>query len=186
MRYLLSFLFVIGLVILAFILVISSLHGGSTPIVKHPLVNYASTDTQVQLQIDGPINADQLHYELQMTVGANLSQIELEQGYQGTVIKSQSYANNPSSYAEFLRALDFSGFTKGNTSSKADNDPTGYCAGGDRYTYEIISPTGSNIEHFWSTSCGGQGTFEGNAPAILDLFSSQMPDYENLVNSTDL
>jgi hypothetical protein len=186
MRYILSFLFILGLVILAFILVFTSFSHSGTPIKpSQPLVSYADTATQVEVTIDGPINADQLHYELQMTVGTNLSQINLEKGYQGVIVNSASYTNNASSYAEFLRALDLAGFAKGNKNPKSDNDPRGFCANGNRYTYQIVNSNGNDIENFWSTSCGGQGTFEGVPGAILNLFIAQIPDYGTVVKGSD-
>lgn len=187
MRYILSFLFILGLVILAFVLVFTSFsHGGTPSTLSQPLVDYADTATQVEMTIDGPINADQLHYELQMTIGTNLNQINLEKGYQGVIVNSASYANNSTAYAEFLQALDFAGFTLGNKSSKADNDPRGFCADGDRYTYQIVNSNGNDIENFWSTSCGGQGTFEGNPAAVLSLFTAQLPNYNAIINGSGL
>jgi hypothetical protein len=138
------------------------------------------------MTIDGPVNANQTHYELHMTVGADLSQLNLDQGYQGTVIKSDTYANNPSSYAEFLRALDIAGFSKGNTNQSADNDPRGVCATGDRNIYQIINNNGNDIENFWATTCGGQGTFEGQQQVVISLFIAQMPDFNSVVSNTDL
>jgi len=186
MRYFISFLLIVGLVILAFILVFTSIFKGGTINNSQSLVSYADTDTQVEMIIDGPINADQSHNELQMTVGASLSQINLQQGYQGTVIKSDNYANNTSSYAEFLQALYLVGFSRGNTSPKANNDPRGYCADGDRYSYIIVNSNGTDIEKFWSTSCGGEGTFNGVPASVLNLFIAQMPDYTTIVANSDL
>ncbi len=186
MRYIVGFLLAIGLLILAIVLVVQSLHGGKSTSISHPLTDYAYTNTQVEMTIDGPINADQAHNELQMVVGSSLSQINLQQGYQGTVTQSKTYANNPSSYAEFLKALDLAGFTQGVTGPGVNNNPIGYCAFGERYTYQIINPEGSTIQNFWSTSCGGEGTFKGNATTVLNLFSAQMPDYDSLVNGTNL
>ena len=186
MRYFLSFLFVIGLTILAIVLVVSSLHGESATRVGNPLVQYTYTPTQMEMTIDGPINADQTHSELQMTVSSSLSELNLEQGYDGTVVQSKTYTNNPASYAEFLQALEIAGFNEGVTAKGVNTNPIGYCAFGDRYTYQITNPYGNSpIENFWSTSCG-QGTFKGNSATVLDLFVAQMPDYNTVVGGTDL
>ena len=135
--------------------------------------------------IDGPINANQDHYQLQMTVGQNQSSLILYNGYQGQVAKSYTYANNSASYGEFLRALDLAGFTQGNTSKTADNDPRGFCPEGERYTFEIVNGS-QDIQRFWATSCGGQGTFNGNVVTVKNLFMAQMPDFENIISNTDL
>jgi hypothetical protein len=185
MRFIIGFLVSIGLFILAFSLIFSSLHSNATT-VGRPLMDYANTNTIVEMIIDGPINANQSHYEIQMTVGTNLSQLSLQQGYQEVAVESASYANNSSSYAEFLNALSLAGFSKGNINPKANSNPSGYCATGKRYTYKIISGTGSTIENFWSTSCGSQGTFGGNPLEVKNLFIAQMPDYAKFIGGSDL
>lgn len=185
MRYLIGFLVTVGLIVLVFILILKSFNGGGTKSAAKPLVDYANTTTTVQMLIDGPVNADQVHYQVQMIAGSDLNQLSLLQGYQGTVAKAQSYAANPSSYGEFLRALDVAGFTKGDTSKLADNDPRGFCPTGERYTFEIVTG-GQVVQNFWSTSCGGQGTFKGNTPVVKNLFIAQMPGYQSVVNGTDV
>lgn len=185
MRYLIGFLIAIGLIVLVFVLILKSFSGGSTKSTTKPLVDYANTTTTVEMLIDGPINADQSHYQIQMTAGDELNQISLLQGYQGTAAKTISYAANPSSYGEFLRALDIAGYSKGDTSKTADNDPRGFCPTGERYTFEIISG-GQTVENFWATSCGSQGTFQGNTNIVKNLFIAQMPDYQSIVNNTDV
>jgi hypothetical protein len=185
MRYLLGFLVAIGLIILVFVLILHAFSGGTSTSTTKPLSDYANSQTTVEMYIDGPITADQTHYEMEMTVGNDESQIELMQGYQGSVVNNVTYANNSSSYNEFLRALDISGFSKGNTSKTATTNPAGYCAFGNRYSFKITTGDKTN-QNFWSTSCGGQGTFKGNEPNVKALFIAQFPAYNSLLNNTNL
>jgi hypothetical protein len=185
MRYFVGFLITIGLIVVAFILILHSFSGGSTKSTKTPLVNYANTNTTMQMTIDGPINAQLSHYEVQMTVGENQTQINLFQGYQNTVAKTQSYQSNPSAYAEFLRALDLAGYTEGESGSGVDNDPRGYCPTGYRYSFQILN--GSQVtQSYWATSCGGQGTFKGQTDIVKDLYIAQIPNYEDIVSNTGI
>ena len=57
------------------------------------------------------------------------------------------------------------------------NDDRGECALGRRYIFKIIN--GANTpQRFWSTSCGGEGTFKGNAQDVLQLFDQQIPEQD--------
>jgi hypothetical protein len=185
MRYVIGILVAIGLVVLVFILILKGFSGGTTKSTTKPLVDYATTNTSIQMLIDGPVNADQVHYQVQMTVSDTQNQLNVLKGYQGTVVNSQTYESNSASYAEFLRALDIAGFAKGDTSKTADNDPRGFCALGERYTFEIMNGS-KTIENFWSSSCGGVGTFEGNTIAVKNLFIAQMPNYGTVTNNLDV
>lgn len=178
MRYILGFLIGIGLIILLFVMIFRG--GSNKPSVPKPLVDYAITDTTVQLTDDYPVNLDQTHDRVKTVVGKEQVHMSVEQGYQGTVLREQNYANNPTAYANFLRALDVAGFTKGKTDDSL-RDERGVCPLGHRYIYEIKN--GSNtIQRYWSTSCGNVGSFLGKSSTVRALFLAQVPDYSKVVN----
>lgn len=182
MRYIIGLLIGIGLIVLLFVLIF---RGGSspTPSTVKPLVSYANTTTVVRFTDDYPINADQNHHQVETTVGRDQTTLNVEQGYQGTVIRSQSYANNPASYANFLQALQLSGYTKGDP-SPALRDERGECALGHRYIFEILD--GSNIiQRLWSTSCGNIGSFKGDSSTVRQLYERQVPDFSKLTAGLD-
>ncbi len=179
-RYLLGFLVGIGLIILVLILIVKSIIGPSQTPAK-PLLDYAGTNAVVKMTIDGPEVSNQNHQSVQIVVNQYQSEINIISGYQGSVVSSKSYTNNQAAYAVFLRALDLAGYSKGNTNPSA-TDYRGFCPFGDRYIYEL-SDHGSDIEYFWSTSCGGQGTFGGNVATVNALFADQIPDYNTLTNN---
>lgn len=183
MRYLIGFLVTIGLIILLIVLLLSG--GGNkakVPNTPKTLESYYNTDAIARLTIDGPINADIQHQQVRITVGRDDTLFQQIQGYQGTVVNSQNYANNASSYSAFLNALARANFTKGSTST-ALGDESGYCSLGDRYILEFIQ-NGQDLERFWSTSCGGSlGTYAGNLGLTMSLFKAQVPDYSTLTEN---
>lgn len=162
----------IGTVVLVITLLIKALTGGSTPAAQINLVSYANTNATAELYIDGPVVSDLEHWAVKITVSQSQAEIDIIQGYQGSVAHMQVFPNNSASYANFLQALNRLNFTKGN------NDPTkqderGYCAQEDRYIY-IFNNGQKNLFRYWSTSCG-QGTFGGNRPQVQQLFERQIP-----------
>ncbi len=177
MRYFLAFLVTLGLILVLFTLLF---HGGSKPKTPagKPLSSYATTDAVVRMTIDGPINADQSHQAIRITVGRDDVTYEQLQGYQGNVIKVQTYPNNGDAYVNFLLALSHAGYTLGDKSA-ALKDERGYCPLGDRYIFELTQQD-QEIERYWATSCGKPKTYLGAFGLTTDLFKAQVPDYNSL------
>jgi hypothetical protein len=185
MRYFFGFIAVIVLLILVSILVFKGFKGNGGPAAAQVnLLNYATTNTVMQLTIDGPITADQTHQGIRIDVGQYYNTMSVYQGYNNNVTSSQTFNNNPNSYAVFLRALDLLGFTKGNT-NPALADSRGYCPTGERYIYEIQT-NGVDSQKFWSATCNGEGNFSGDSVDIRNLFDAQIPDYATIANGTAL
>jgi len=180
MKYFIGFLLSIGLIVGVFLLVLNGFKSTSKP--KAPttaLVSYADTSREVQMTVVGAISADQTHNEIRITVGRSRTTMQIIQGYNGQRLKSQSYDNNESSYAEFLRALDLNGYTRGVKNPDLEDD-RGFCATGKRYSFDIID--GADVkQHYWTTTCSGRGNFKGNRPQIEALFDRQVPDYGTMI-----
>ncbi len=187
MRYFLGFLVAIGLIILVIILVVRALGGGNhnqTATPQTVLSDYADTATVMRLSIDDNVNADENHYTVRINVGRDEKSVEVVKGYQGKVVSSQSFGNNQEAYTVFLRALEFQGYTKGDT-DPAKADERGMCPTNRRYIYEIISPGGADVQRLWNSECK-VGTFEGNGSVIRTLFREQIPNYRTLVKGTGI
>jgi hypothetical protein len=182
MRYFLGFILAVALIVAVFILILRGLGGGHAPLVN-PLTDYAETETVMRMIEEGPINVDQNHRSLSVVVGRSNSSIDLVQGYEGHVLDTKSYASNEAGYAKFLRALQLSGYTKGDIDPNKE-DSRGVCPLGNVYTFEIVTGA-STVQRFWTTSCGG-GTFKGNLKVVKQLFRAQIPDYFNLIRGTQL
>lgn len=184
MKYFLGFLASIGLIILAFVLILNGVGGDSKDKPKPtPLVDYATTSRSVELTVQGPVTADETHKAVRITVSKNSKQIEILHGYDEVVAQTQSYANTESAYAEFLRALDLNGFTKG-TATAANKDDRGYCSTGYRYVLAMRDGADEK-QRFWTSSCG-RGSFAGNITVMRTLFQKQIPDYNKLTGNLSL
>ena len=186
MRYFLGYMITIGLLIVLILFLVTSGGGGKHGKVPVPklLNSYASTDAEVRMVLDGPINADQNHQQIRITVSAFQATFEQIQGYDGTVVNTRSYTNTQNSFYAFLTALMQANYTRGAVIKGLDND-TGLCALGERDNFQIIQD-GQVSQNYWSTSCGGASTYKGNIPMTLDLFEAQIPDYNSLSSQITL
>jgi hypothetical protein len=180
MRYYIGLIITLGLLILVLFLLFHRGNKTNVPTTSLPLYSYANTGSEVRLTIDGPINANEDHQQVQITVNQNVVTYDQFQGYDGDVVNQQQFVNSENAYTAFLYAIGLNGFTEGNTSSALSNEQ-GHCALGDRYTFELIQG-GSDLERFWATSCPNVvGSFEGKLPLMLTLFEAQVPNYQTLV-----
>ena len=183
MRYFLGFLGIVALVVLVFVLVVRGFSDHSSTKNQINLTDYTNTATQVELIAEGPVTADQSYQELHITVGQYSTNVEILQGYNGQVVKTETYPNNANAYGTFLRALQLLNYTSGNSNANMA-DERGYCPTGQRYVYEIVN--GPDItQRYWSGSCG-VGTFKGNATSINTLFIDQVPDFSDFIAGSNV
>jgi hypothetical protein len=187
MKYFFGFLASIGLVVLVVVLLIRGLTGGNgTPKTQVKLADYANTNAQVSMTIDGKINSNETHRAAEITVSRSEVRMEVFKGYQRELLASKTYQNNDEAYANFLRALQLAGFTKGKADVTAEQgDPRGVCPDGQRYVLKLSSGP-SDVLRYWATSCGGQGTFKGSLSHVRQLFTAQVPDYSKLLSGSPL
>jgi hypothetical protein len=181
MRYFIAFVTALGLL---FLLILLLFHSGGKPKVgkvTKPLASYSTTDAVARLTIDGPVNADSLHDAVRITVGKDDVTYEQIQGYQNTVVNTQSFANNENAYVNFLLALQHAGFTQGDNDPK-HQDARGYCPLGQRYIFQL-NQNDQELEHYWATSCGSPKTYVGVLSLTLTLFQAQVPNYNKLTQN---
>jgi hypothetical protein len=182
MRYIIGLLVTIVLLILLIFLLFHSNSKTNVPTTSMPLHSYANTDAEVRLTIDGPINANEDHQQVQITANQNVVTFDQFQGYDSTVVNQQQFVNSVNAYSAFLYSLELNGFTEGTNSSALSNEQ-GHCALGDRYIFELIQ-RGNNLERYWATSCPKvAASFEGNLPLMLTLFDAQVPNYQTLTKN---
>lgn len=193
MRYFIGFLVTIGLLILLIVLLLTGGGGNNgsgghknSPVPAKPrtvseLASYADTDAAVQMIIDGQINADQNHSAVRVTITNSDVTFEQIQGYQGTVVNTQTYQNNVSAYNNFLYAIGRAGFLLGDNNPKLANEK-GYCALGSRFVF-TLNEGGNQIQRYWATSCGGVSTYKGNLGLTVSLIKLQVPDYSKLTSN---
>jgi len=170
----------LGLIVLVIVLLVKGFSSGpSKPTHLVDVSKYADTPAVSTLLMDGPTNLDQDHYQVKITVSNTTNEIDVIRGYQGSVIRSQTYVNNSSAYASFLQSLQLLGFSKGTNSTV---DYRGFCPTGDRYIYSFNDGQ-TDLFSYWSASCGGQGTFQGSAQPVRNLFERQI-NTQDLVKIT--
>lgn len=185
MRYFIGLFITLGLL---FLLIFLLFHGGGSKsrqpqLTAAGLSGYATSDAVAQLTIDGPVNADQLHQIVRITVGRDNVTYEQISGYQNTVVNSQIYASNEQAYVNFLLALAHAGFTQGNPDPRL-KDERGICPLADRYVFQF-NQDGNDLERYWATSCGAK-TYRGALGLTLSLFEAQVPHYQALTRGLSL
>ncbi|HUD81386.1 MAG TPA: hypothetical protein VMR08_02020 [Patescibacteria group bacterium] len=186
MRFFVTVLIALSLLVLVFVLIIKGFSNHPSQTVPQPLTSYAATDTSMQFVISGPVSADQTHQAITMNISQTQAQINIIQGYQGQIINSKNFTNNESAYLNFLSALQLAEFTKG-TSNLYTTADLGACSFGDRYNLQIINGTGQTIQNFWADSCSNRdGTFKGLLNTVEQLFFAQIPNYGDLTSSVDI
>jgi len=173
-----------GLILLLIILLFRGGGKPKVPVTSKTIDSYATTNAETILTIDGKVNAASLHKQLRITVDRDDVKFEQIDGYEGNVVKMEHYPNNESAYSNFLLALGHAGFTKGDN-TKALRDERGYCAQGQRYIFELRQDN-KDIQRFWATSCGKPKTYLGVLSLTLELFQSQVPNYDELTRNVEL
>jgi len=179
-----GFLFLIFLVILLFVV-----GGGKKPpagpTIK-PLADYANTDAQVILTVNGAINGDDLHRAIRITVDQNSRELNVIQGYSDTIIQTNTNYNTADAYSAFLSSLQLAGFTLKHDTTAAKQGEAGQCPLGQRINFELTQD-GNTLSNLWTTSCSASiGNFGGNASLIQQLFQNQITNYSNLTANVDL
>ena len=139
-----------------------------------PLASYATTDTQTSMYVDGPVEANQIHEAMRITVDRNQVLVERISGYENNVVGSRSFANNSNSYAAFLEALDKAQFDAP-ISTKYPKDERGFCALRTRTVYRM-NVGSEDVVHAWTTPCSGVGNFTGSSATVKRLFLNQVPN----------
>jgi len=187
-RTILAALIGLGILVIVIILIVRIFSGGDSGSTSAPidLGQYENTSASATLVVEGPTVLDQDRNEVRITVSGTQNTLEVIKGYQGQVVDSRTYASNSNAFGAFLQALKHFNFSSGNSEDKTDY--RGFCPDGSRYLYSFNDDSNKELFKYWSTSCGGQGTFEGNAGPVRQLFIRQVDqnDFSELAGSLSL
>ncbi len=141
------------------------------------VLNYIEKDSKVVSITDGPINGDDTHRAMRITVDRNTRTIDVIQGYQGKVVATKSYPNNQQAYDKFLHALARANFGKTRKTSLTSEE--GVCATGRRFIFGVAEG-GKSVSRTWTANCA-----KGNAAAtparVTALFRQQITDYDQVI-----
>jgi hypothetical protein len=177
--------FVAVLVFLGWLIFKPRTPGAPKPNEPKPIVltDYADRDSKVIFTNDGRITGDDTHRAVRITVTRGSRTVELLQGYQGNVIKSERFDNNPEAYKTFIYAINRYGYAT--VRKTAQTNDVGACPLGYRYIYEVIDNNDQKLR-LWSSSCDGIGTMGGSHSVVNQLFQSQITDYNKFMVGTKL
>jgi hypothetical protein len=191
MRYILGVLGVILIAILAIVWLVTrstdpnppSNTSAKAPVVIN-LLDHDNSDTSMKVTTQGRLVGEDQRRSIRITVNQSQRTIEVLQGYENRVIKSQSYPNNAAAYSTFIRAVNNAGFTK--FRKGANSDERGACPQGQRFIFELNKGS-ERIQRLWGTSCtSSEGSLAGNSPRIRQLFHDQIPGYDRYVADVNL
>lgn len=169
-RTILFILIVLGLIWLI-VLLFTRAFSGSNTTAPTPLVNFANTDTVVTMYIDGPVVANQQYRGLRITVGRDEVKSELMDGYQKDVVSQQTFDNNSTAYATFLKALQRAGFNEP-IATNITADERGLCPQRNRFIYTLEDGQ-TEKKRMWTSQCGGN--YQGMQQLTRQLFLAQVP-----------
>lgn len=152
---------------------------------KVDLLGAPAADKQVRYTVNGPIVGKEQHRAVRITVDRNNRTVDVIEGYEGRVIKTQSTSNTQDAYQAFVDALNGANFTK-EFKAQGRGIESQLCPLGQRYAYELGMGT-SDAFRTWSNSCSAdQGTFGGNRSVVQTLFQKQIPNYNQFVSGVQL
>lgn len=189
--------YVIVLVIIAIvlfggiaILISSIMNRGSGESAQEPVktaqrAKELSKDTSnVSFTTYGRVVGEENRRAIRITVSSNERRVDVLQGYDEDVIKTQTTPNKQSAFDALLIALESAGFDTYDKNNKIDE--RSQCATGNRYAYQAAYQDGASLRS-WSTNCSEKiGSFKGNRSLVQTLFQNQIPDYSKFVSGTRL
>jgi hypothetical protein len=135
----------------------------------------------VRYIVDGPVVAKSEHKKTVIEVTPTVAMITVYSEYGQSILTQKSYANSTTAYDSFLRSLEQANATArfAGTTEQDDEAEVGVCSTGLRYILEL----GDSIRR-WTTSCNrNEGTAAGRMTTIRGLFRSQIPDFNEIMNS---
>lgn len=193
MRYVIGLLFLLAAIIVMVVLfniAKSIFTGGSDD--KQPASNNRSFDLaearksgeSVRFTTKGPIVGNEEHRNIRITVDPQTRRLEVIQGYDGQVIRTQETTNTQEAYEAFINALNGVGFTRAlDPEGRGSEDQS--CPQGRKYNYEV-APGSSESFYSWGVTCSRkQGTFAGDHAAVQNLFQRQIPEYREAVSDVN-
>ena len=182
LRFIIGFGVVIVLVIIALVIIL-----GHHPVTHHqrPLESYTNDPTaQIAMLIDGPVNAESKHNQVQVFINNTGTTINTFRGYNDQVINSKHYYLSVNGFHVLLRSLAYAGFMEGNSNPQL-SEASGYCPTGNTYIFSL-DDNGKQLQRYWTTDCGGTHTYNGDFQLTLSLFEAQVPDYSSLTSNLNL
>lgn len=189
MRYGLGVLLVIFLVIVGAVVLFDGDNSSSSKQLRNTqIVDYENKDrASVSWTQQGVLVGEDQRRSIRVIVTRNNRMVEVLDGYEQRVEKSQQYTNTPAAFSAFVRALDDASF--GLERDVSEPDERGMCPTGNIFIYRLTD-VGTEIMRTWSGNCSrAGGSFGGstkNASLIARLFKAQITGYSDFVSGVKL
>ena len=152
---------------------------------REALLN-TSAGRSVSMTVRGPIVADESFQSYKIDVSANNREVTTYKGYLDTVVDRLTLGNNVAAYEEFVYALDKADFSLGTELVGEKNDTRGICATGRVYEFSILD-NGKTVKRLWTSTCKGSlGSLEASVAQLTDLFVTQIPGSEDLIEQVSI
>jgi hypothetical protein len=148
-----------------------------------PNKDFIKDTNRVSFTVQGKLVGEEERRAVRIIVTPSERTIEILQGYDETVIKTQTFSNKQSAFDTFLRALDNAGFDV--YDKEINIDERGACPNGKRYIYTADFNDNSKLRS-WSASCSKTGSFQGDNGIVRLLFENQIPEYPKFISGTRL
>jgi hypothetical protein len=185
MRYIIAIFVFIGLAITIIVLLVRGTTNTKAAIVSRPvsLSDKYQSGLSIVNTTDGIINNDIIHRSMTIKIDINNINLTTYRGYDGVVLNSYNFKNNPTEFKNFLASISLLGY-RVKLHSKYSSS-LGLCPFGNRSTWQIINGPSNINQNLWSTTCG-QGSEGGQIGPMQQLIQNQFPNYSNLVTNFNL
>lgn len=181
MRPVFGFIAFVVIIIFLIVLIVRGGNDSGAPATPRPeLASAAQTDATFTFTSAGPIVANEDFAQIRINVTRNSRSVQVYRGYNETLVASQHFDNNTEAFNQFLSALDRAGYTaerRTNLESEA-----GICPSGRRFVFES-DQFGEDFRR-WTTSCQENGNFAGSLNVVRQLYTSQIPEYNQFISGT--
>lgn len=145
-----------------------------------------SADRGVRLVVRGPIVADENFRSYRITITPSERRLQTFEGYLNEKIRDVKLPNNTRAYEEFVHALNLANMTKGNQLEGDANDVRGICATGRVSEFSLLKD-GASVETLWTSTCrGSTGSLEASVTQLTSLFTSQIPNADQVIREVSL
>lgn len=140
-------------------------------------------NSSVEYSASGAINALENHRTIQIIISPTTRTINVYKGYNGEVLKTQTYPNTQNAYSDFMTALGRAGFAR-ERRTDLNQDPQSICPTGSRSFYKLFEGSEEAV-NLWTASCTA-GTYGGNISLTNTLFQTQIPDYSTITSGINI
>ena len=135
----------------------------------------------VNMTVRGPIVADENFRSYQIAISPSSREFTVFKSFSDNPISNDTLSNSPVAYEQFVYALDKANLAKGTELTGDKNDLRGICAKGYIYEFQILK-SNKSVKSLWTSSCAGsRGSLNASATQLMNLFTSQIPNANNVI-----